>query len=422
MSLFEGIGAGLNFDARKTGVDPIGSPAGRGLFGFTFRKPIAGVPVNEESALTYSAVWDCVRLISEHIAMMPHRVHEQKGEKREVASGHAVDHLLYRQANPETNAFDFKQSLIAAALLGGNGLAEIDRVRSGEPGALWQIEWDRVNPTRDSAGRLVYEISNGGAANTYLRPQDVLHLKGFSVDGVVGLSPIMFAKQCISLGLAMEQFAAAFFGNGAIPGGVIEWKDEAQQPEEWGPDAARNQKKTWAKSHRGAANHGGIEIMEPGQTFKAIGIPPEASQFLESRKFGVTEICRWYGVPPHKLADLERSTNSNIEAQNIEYVTDCLMRWAVRFEQEVNAKLLRGNYYNKINFNSLLRGDMKTRQEYYKTMLDRGVYSINDVLGLEDRNPVDGGDLRMVPLNMVSLEQAAKNGNTIQQKTGTGND
>lgn len=422
MSLFEGIGAGLNFDARKTGVDPVGSPSGRGLFGFTFRKPIAGVPVNEESALTYSAVWDCVRLISEHIAMMPHRVHEQKGDKREVASNHAVDHLLYRQANPETNAFDFKQSLIAAALLGGNGLAEIDRVRSGDPGALWQIEWDRINPTRDSAGRLVYEISNGGAANSYLRPDDVLHLKGFSIDGVVGLSPIMFAKQCISLGLAMEQFAAAFFGNGAIPGGVIEWKDESQQPEAWGPDAARNQKKTWAKSHRGASNHGGIEIMEPGQTFKAIGIPPEASQFLESRKFGVTEICRWYGVPPHKLADLERSTNSNIEAQNIEYVTDCLMRWAVRFEQEVNAKLLRGNYYNKINFNSLLRGDMKTRQEYYKTMLDRGVYSINDVLGLEDRNPVEGGDLRMVPLNMVSLEQAAKNGNTIQQKTGTGND
>ena len=238
----------------------------------------------------------------------------------------------------------------------------------------------------------------------------------------MGLSPIMFAKQCISLGLAMEQFAAAFFGNGAIPGGVIEWRDAAVQPKDWGPDSARYQRNTWKKSHKGAANHGGIEIMEPGQTFKAIGIPPEASQFLESRKFGVTEICRWYGVPPHKLADLDRSTNSNIEAQNIEYVTDCLMRWAVRFEQEVNAKLLRGNYYNKINFNSLLRGDMKTRQEYYKTMLDRGVYSINDVLGLEDRNPVDGGDLRMVPLNMVSLEQAAKNGNTIQQKTGTGND
>lgn len=422
MSLFDSVGAGLNFDARKTGVDQVGTPAGRGLFGFTFRKPIAGVAVNEESALTYSAVWGCVRLVSEHIAMMPHRVHEQKGDKREVASSHAVDHLLYRQANPETNAFDFKQSLLAEALLNGNGIAEIDRVRSGDPGALWQIDSGRVNPTRDTAGRLVYEISNGGAANTYLPPQDVLHLKGFSVDGVMGLSPIMFAKQCISLGLAMEQFAAAFFGNGAIPGGVIEWRDAAVQPKDWGPDSARYQRNTWKKSHKGAANHGGIEIMEPGQTFKAIGIPPEASQFLESRKFGVTEICRWYGVPPHKLADLDRSTNSNIEAQNIEYVTDCLMRWAVRFEQEVNAKLLRGNYYNKINFNSLLRGDMKTRQEYYKTMLDRGVYSINDVLGLEDRNPVDGGDLRMVPLNMVSLEQAAKNGNTIQQKTGTGND
>ena len=162
MSLFDSVGAGLNFDARKTGVDQVGTPAGRGLFGFTFRKPIAGVAVNEESALTYSAVWGCVRLVSEHIAMMPHRVHEQKGDKREVASSHAVDHLLYRQANPETNAFDFKQSLLAEALLNGNGIAEIDRVRSGDPGALWQIDSGRVNPTRDTAGRLVYEISNGG--------------------------------------------------------------------------------------------------------------------------------------------------------------------------------------------------------------------------------------------------------------------
>src|SRR5690606_30970563 len=107
---------------------------------------------------------------------------------------------------------------------------------------------------------------------------------------------------------------------------------------------------------------------------------------------------------------------NNIEAQNIEYVTDCLMRWAVRLEQEINAKLLRGNYYNKINFSSLLRGDLKTRQEYYKTMMDRAVFSINDVLALEGRNPVEGGNLRLVQTNMVSLDYANQNRNTIQQK------
>jgi len=380
------------------------------------RRPIAGVPVTTDSALSYSAVWACVRLISEHIAMMPHRVYQSDGDRREVASSHGADHLLYRMANPETTSFDFKQSLLAAALTGGNGIAEIESLRNGEPGALWQFEWGRVNPTRTNSGNLIYEISNGGAANTYLRPDQVLHLKGFSRDGVVGLSVIAFARQAISLGIAMEHFGAAFFGNGAIPGGVIEWADGAVTPDEWGPDAAKNLKGTWKKEHRGAGSNGGVAVLEPGQKFKQVTINPEEAQFLESRKFGVTEICRWFGVPPHKVADLERSTNNNIEAQNIEYVTDCLMRWAVRLEQEINAKLLRGNYYNKINFNSLLRGDLKTRQEYYKTMMDRGVYSINDVLGLEDKNPVEGGDLRLVQMNMVSLDYANQNRNTIQQK------
>lgn len=415
MSLFSGIGAGLNIDARSTSpVSP--QQSGGSWFGGMLRRPIAGVPVTTDSALSYSAVWACVRLISEHIAMMPHRVYQSNGDRREVASSHGADHLLYRMANPETTSFDFKQSLLAAALTGGNGIAEIESLRNGEPGALWQFEWDRVNPTRTSSGNLIYEISNGGAANTYLRPDQVLHLKGFSRDGIVGLSVIAFARQAISLGIAMEHFGAAFFGNGAIPGGVIEWTDGAVTPDEWGPDAAKNLKGTWKKEHRGAGSNGGVAVLEPGQKFKQVTINPEEAQFLESRKFGVTEICRWFGVPPHKVADLERSTNNNIEAQNIEYVTDCLMRWAVRLEQEINAKLLRGNYYNKINFNSLLRGDLKTRQEYYKTMMDRGVYSINDVLGLEDKNPVEGGDLRLVQMNMVSLDYANQNRNTIQQK------
>lgn len=415
MSLFSGIGAGLNIDARSTSpVSP--QQSGGGYFGGLFRQPVAGVPVNRDSALTYGAVWACVRLISEHIAMMPQRVYLSADDKREVASGHPVDRLLYRQANPETNAFDFKQAMLAAALLQGNGLAEIETLRNGEPGALWQIEWDRVNPTRDNAGRLLYEISNGGAANTYLRPDQVLHLRGFSLDGITGLSVIAFAKQAISLGLATEQFGAAFFGNGAMPGGVIEWADGAVTPDEWGPDAAKNLKASWKKEHRGAGRNGGLGVLEPGQRFKAISIAPNEAQFLESRKFGITEVCRWFGIPPHKLADLERATNSNIEMQNIEYVTDCLMRWAVRWEQEVNGKLLRGDYYTKISFNSLLRGDLKTRQEYYKTMMDRGAYSINDVLALEDRNPVEGGDLRLVQMNMVSLDYANQNRNTIQQK------
>lgn len=418
MSFISAIGQGLTISAaRTTSVDPV-SHSGGGLFGGMFRRPTAGVPVNNDTALTYSAVFGSVRLISEHIAMMPHRVYVSDGEKRSVASDHAVDRLLYRQANPETNSFDFKQSLVASALLRGNGFAEIETARDGSPIALWRIDWDRVNPVRDSRGRLLYEISNNGQANSYLTPDKGLHLKGFSVDGVTGISVVEYAKQSISLGLAQEQFGAAFFGNGARPGGVIEWYENAVTPDGWGNDAAKNMKSSWNKNHKGAGRSGGIEVLEPGQKYKTIGIAPNEAQFLESRKFSVTDIARWFGVPPHKLADLERSINANIEAQNIEYVVDCLARWAVRFEQEINAKLLSGNYYNKLNFNSLLRGDLKTRQEFYKTMMDRGVYSINEVRAMEDANPVEHGDLRLVQMNMTSLELAHKNGSTAMSKSG----
>jgi len=415
MSIFSGVGAGLNISAART-TTPEGTGTIGGFLQNMFARPAAGIPVDRDVALTYGAVWAAVSKISEHIAMMPHRVYQGDASNRSVDNKHPVDHLLHRQANPETNSFDWCQSMFAHALLQGNGLSEIEWTNGGEPGAFWQIDWDRVNPDRDSRGRLVYEIANGGAANSHLYPKDVIHLKGFSLDGVTGLSIVSFAKQAISLGLAMEQYGAAFFGNGALPGGVIEWGDTAITPEGWGADAAKNMKKTWNKNHRGPAKNSGIEILEPGQKFKTISISPEDSQFLQSRKFGVTEIARWFGIPPHKMADLDRATNSNIEMQNTEYVIDCLMPWAVRFEKEINAKLLRGDNYSKVSFNSLLRGDLKTRQEFYKAMLDRGIYNINEVRALEDLNPVTGGDLRLVQMNMVSLEQAAKNGNTVQQK------
>ena len=421
MSIINSIANGLAFNASRT-TSATRPNDSSGIFGALFSRPVAGEPVNKDTALTYDAVFACVRLISEHLAMMPHRVYVSDGDQRSIDSSNPVDRLLYRQANEETNAFDFKQSLFAAALLQGNGLAEIERLRDGTPVALWWIDWERVSLARTSTGRLVYEVRNNNQANTYLQPSNVVHLKGFSLDGLSGLSVIAFAKQAISLGLAMEKFGAAFFGNGAMPGGVIEWSDSAVQPEGWNNQAAKNMKRSWNKNHRGAGRNGQIEILEPGQTFKGISIAPDEAQFLESRQFGVTEICRWFGVPPHKLAQLDRATNANIEMQNIEYVTDCLMRWAIRYEQEINAKLLTGNEYNKFSFNSLLRGDLKTRQEFYKTMMDRGVYSINEVRALEDENPVSGGELRLVQMNMTSLEQANSNGHTAQTaQTGKDN-
>lgn len=421
MSLFDGLGNGLQIDAaRRSSVDEVHSSSGGGMFGLQFRRPIAGVPIDHDSALTYSAVWACTKIISEHIAMMPWRAFEKKNGVRQVADGSLLDGLLYRSPNDEMTSFDFRQALITSALLQGNGLAEIERTRHGEPAAFWGIDWQRVNPDRDRRGRLCYDIAENNGKNTVLYAKDVIHLKGMGYDGLQGYSVIEYAKQCISLGLATEQFGAAFFGNGAMPGGVIEWNDSGEQPDEWGPNAAKNMKSSWNKKHQGSAKHGGIEILEPGQTFKAISINPNDSQFLESRKFGINEVCRWFNVKPHKVADLERSTNSNIESQNIEHVTDTLLPWVTRLEQETDFKAYGRDTrkYSKHNMSALLRGDLKARQEFYSTMLDRGVYSIDEVRAFEDMNPLENGTgkIRLVPMNMATLEQAAKNGNTALTK------
>ena len=428
MSLFDAVGAGLNFDARKTGIDmPVGS--GGGMFSnLMFRRPVAGVAVNRDSAMTYGAYYACVRLIAENIAMLPWRVYESSDGIRKIAEGRPEDGMVYRAANDETNSYEFRMALMVSALTEGNGIAEIDRLGSGEAGALWHIDWSRVNPARDRRGRLIYDIAETNQPNTVLNAADVIHLRGgVTHDGVTGLSVLQYAKQCISLGLAMEQFGAGFFGNGAMPSGVIETDNDWAEPDEWGPDSVKNIKNTWRKRNSNAAGlNGGVEVLEPGQKFKPISISPGEAQFLESRQNGVLEVCRWFNVKPHKVASLERSTNNNIEAQNIEHVTDCLQPWVTRLEQEVDFKLFRKKtqYYNKLNLAALLRGDLKAREVFYKTMLDRGVYSIDEVRAFEDMNPLpDGlGKQRFVQANMSTLEFAKQHGNTIQQKTGTGND
>ncbi len=424
--IFDSLGSGLaGFSAaRTTRPDEVYQPGG-GMFGLSFQRPIAGVPISRDSALTYSAVWACTEIITNHIAMMPWRVFERRGDVRRVASDHPADAMLYRVTNDETNSYEFRKALVLSALMQGNGFAEIERTRAGDPAGLWFIDRDRVDAQRDRRGRLVYEVSESNGPNKVFKPSELIHLRGGpTVDGVMGLSVIDYARQSLSHGLAVDQFGAAFFGNGAMPGGVIEWDTDAAEPDGWDGDAAKNQKKTWLKQHKGAKNYGGLQILEPGQRFKAISITPEQAQFIETGRWKVTDVCRWFNVKPHKIAELERSTNNNIESENVGHVTDTLLPCATRLEQEVDFKLFGRDtrYYNKINLSALLRGDLKARKEFYQSMMDRGVYSIDEVRAFEDTNPLDDGmgKLRLVQMNMTSVEQAAADGNT-GSKSGDNN-
>lgn len=374
-------------------------------------KGTAGVRIDHESAMTYSAVWRAIALISESIATLPWSVRERSINGRgqvvtEPLFTHPAATILGTSANPEIDSFQFRQALVAHALAWGNGYAEIVRDMSNRPVELWNIEPERVMLDRNSAGELFYIVRNGSNADAAIPAANMFHLRGPTYDGLIGYSVISYAARSIGLGIATEQFGADFFSNGATASGVL------QHPERLGDEAIAHLKAS-VKETSGGNNRHAPMILEEGMTWKQISIPPEDAQFLETRKFNVSEIARWFNVPLHKLHEMDRSTFNNIEAQNIDFVTSSLMTWIRRLEMEANIKLVarqaRGRVYTKINMNGLLRGDTAARGEWYKSMANLGVFSVNDILELEDRNPIGPeGDKRMVQMNLTTLEKVGE--------------
>jgi HK97 family phage portal protein len=367
-----------------------------------FSRTQAGIRVDQDNALKYAAVWGCVNVISKSIAILPWGVYEKTRTGREERADHPVQWLLRNQPNPEMTPFHFKQALMSHVLTWGNGYAEIERDGMGRPVWLWPITPDRVRPDRNDDGQIVYRVGNGTAGgDTILPAANVLHIRGLGFDGLVGYSVIKMASESIGLGLAMQEFGSSFFGNGAHIGGVL------QHPKQLSADARKNLEES-AKKRTGGKNSLGVFVAEEGMTYQRIGIPPNDAQFIESRNAQVIDICRWYGVPPHKLAELGRATWANIESQGIEFVTDTLQSWITQFEEEANIKLFgrqqRGLFYTKFNLAALLRGDMSTRFNAYAIAHNNGWLSANEIRALEEMNPIKDGDMYLVPANMMTRE------------------
>jgi len=370
----------------------------------------AGIDLSEEQALAYSAVFSAVKVISETVAMLPWRVYRENGEAKELQAGSRLDRVLHRTPNTEMTAFTFREYLVSCALLWGNGYAEIERNRAGDVIGLWPLHPSAVEPTRDGQGQLIYRVWDERGGKTDLSVRSVYHLRGPTKDGVVGRSMISVARESFGLGIAMEQFGAAFFGNGGVPSTVITQDENAPDLNQ---EAARNLLSSFERRHKGAKNAGKPALLEPGQSIQTVGIPQDDAQFLESRKFQVTEVSRWFRLPPHKISDMEAATYSNIEQQAIDFVVDSIQPWTERMEQEADAKLVgRRDLITKIKIQGLMRGDSEARANYYNTLWNLGSLSTNDIRSLEDMNPVPNGDKRFVPLNMVTLDSAASSGNT----------
>lgn len=373
----------------------------------------AGKAVTQRSAMQMTAVYSCVRILSEAIASLPlHLYRYTDSGGKEKATDSALYFLLHDEPNPEMTSFVFRETLMTHLLLWGNAYAQIIRNGKGKVTALYPLMPDRMTVDRDENGRLYYEyiVSSDDApinkkSIVRLQPFDVLHIPGLGFDGLVGYSPIAMAKNAIGLAIAAEEYGSKFYANGASPSGVLEHPGTLKDPSKV--------RDSWNAAFAGSGNSHRVAVLEEGLKYTPISILPNEAQFLETRKFQIDEIARIFRVPPHMVGDLEKSSFSNIEQQSLEFVKYTLEPWIVRWEQSISRSLLSRNekssYFVKFNVDGLLRGDYASRMSGYATARQNGWMSANDIRELEnlDRIPTEkGGDLYLVNGNMLPLNNA----------------
>jgi len=348
----------------------------------------AGVPVDHKAALTLSAVWRAVNIISSTIAALPAKVYKHHSDgSRLQDDSHPVQNLL---KNPSVISSDFiwRETTQALLLLYGNSYNIINRDGNGVATSFTAIHPDDVTPFYNSKlNRVTYRV-NSTNINADVLADNMLHIPGLGFDGLKGYSNISVMRESLSLGIAAQKFGARFFGNGANMDGVLE------TPGVLTDDVYKRIRESWDEKYRGLSKSHNTAILEGGMKYTRIGIPPEDAQFLQTRQFQISEIARWFGVQPHLLMDLDRATNNNIEHQSMEFVTYTLQPWLKRWESEMNRKLFRKDEgaYVEFNLNGLLRGDSKSRGEFYRSMFSIGAISPNQIRRLENQTPYDGGD------------------------------
>jgi len=382
-------------------------------YSFFMGSSSSGKRVNERSAMQMTAVYSCVRILSEAIASLPlnvYRYNEDGG--KEKALSHPLYKLLHDEPNPEMTSFVFRETLMTHLLLWGNAYAQIIRNGKGEVIALYPLMPDRMSVERDNKGTLYYKYTKitedaptMDGTTVHLDASDILHVPGLGFDGLVGYSPIAMAKNAIGLAIAAEEYGSKFYANGAAPSGVLEHPGTIKDPSKV--------RDSWNAAFGGSSNSHKVAVLEEGLKYTPISISPNEAQFLETRKFQINEIARIFRVPPHMVGDLEKSSFSNIEQQSLEFVKYTLDPWVIRWEQSLFRALLseeeKSTYFFKLNVEGLLRGDYASRMNGYATARQNGWMSANDIRQLEDldRIPVElGGDLYLVNGNMLPLEKA----------------
>lgn len=375
------------------------------LSGFTLSqfvdgaKSAAGVNVSEAGSLKMPAVWRAVNLLGGSGAALPLKAY-RRGTHDEV------DIAVLRDPHPDLTGFEVAELRWVHLLLWGNSYAQKLYNGAGQLGELWPLPPSQVkvgqrkdlrspsNPT----GK-VFKLGDDDRAYT---PRDVFHIPGVGYDGICGVSPVRQMTTAVGLGLAAEEYAAKLYASGSLMSGILQTEQRLEQGQ------AERLKANWKAKVTGLDKAHEIAVLDSGASFQPVSMPANDAQMIESRRFQVQEVARWFGIPPHLLGDVSGSTSwgTGIEQQSIGFVVYTLRPWLVRMEQRLSREVARpadSNVYVKHKVEGLLRGDSKARAEFYRVMREVGAFSANDILDLEDMPPVEGGDSRLQPLNMAPL-------------------
>jgi HK97 family phage portal protein len=358
-----------------------------GLWNLAGSQSLSGESVNEASALTYSAVWDAVGQISGAISTLPLHLLRNDQKKTSQATEKRLFRVMHSEFNKYMTAQIGREVMTSHILTWGNCYAEKVYNGYGDIIELWPITPNRVRMEMHE-GELIYQIRVDNQ-DIPLKRDQILHIPGMGFDGFQGYSVISMARKSIGLGMAMETFGSMYFGNGTHPGVIV------SHPMKMDPVSKKNLQDALGQSYSGLGQSHRLMLLEEGMKIENIGVPPEDSQFLESRTFQISDIARWFHIPVHKLKNLERATNNNIESEQISWVVDTLLPLCIRFEQCYDQQMLSENekvrqfLYFRHNLDGQMRGNSKDRAEYYKTMTSIGGMTINDVRGKEGFDPFD---------------------------------
>ena len=352
-----------------------------------------------DKALTLTAVWCAIRLLAESVSSLPISVYSKQtnGDKLEDVKS-PIYKLIKFKPNFYQNKITFFEYIMLCICTEGNSYVQIVRNNSGTPVELICLNPENVTVVING-GELFYQVDNGGVLDS----SDILHFKTLTDDGINGISPIDQCAKALKYSENLQEFGNTFFSNGAKPSSILQ-TDRALS------DTALQRLKTSFNNNYGKLkNSNSTIVLEEGLTFKPISISPEQAQFLSSRQFSIEEVARIFNIPPHMLKDLSKSSFNNIEMQSQEFLTYTLMPYINRLEQEMNLKLFRtnelGSKFVEFNVNGLLRGDVKSRTEAYRSAITNGYMTINEVRQKENMNSIKNGDKHFMQMNMTTIDK-----------------